>query len=76
MSLQGGDTGIGIALAGAVFGYKVIITLPQKMSNEKVATLQALGTRVVRTPTEAAGMIPKAILESLSGCTAKLLTSR
>jgi cystathionine beta-synthase len=49
-----GNTGIGIALAGAVKGYKVIITLPEKMSQEKQMTLEALGAEIVRTPTEAA----------------------
>lgn len=49
-----GNTGIGIALAGAVKGYKVIITLPEKMSHEKQVVLEALGAKIVRTPTEAA----------------------
>lgn len=49
-----GNTGIGIALAGAVRGYDVIITMPEKMSREKQVVLEALGARIVRTPTEAA----------------------
>lgn len=49
-----GNTGIGIALAGAVKGYKVIITLPEKMSREKQIVLEALGAKIYRTPTEAA----------------------
>lgn len=49
-----GNTGIGIALVGAVKGYKVIITMPEKMSHEKQAVLEALGATIVRTPTEAA----------------------
>lgn len=49
-----GNTGIGIALAGAVKGYRVIITLPEKMSREKQVTLEALGAEIIRTPTEAA----------------------
>lgn len=35
-------------------GYKTIITLPEKMSPEKVAVLRALGSTIIRTPTEAA----------------------
>lgn len=49
-----GNTGIGIALAGAVKGYNVIITMPEKMSREKQVILEALGAKIYRTPTEAA----------------------
>lgn len=53
-----GNTGIGIALAGAVKGYKVIITMPEKMSKEKQVVLSALGATIYRTPTEAAWDAP------------------
>ena len=49
-----GNTGIGLALAGAVMGYRVIITMPEKMSKEKQVVLEALGAEIIRTPTEAA----------------------
>lgn len=49
-----GNTGIGIALAGAVLGYKVVITMPEKMSQEKQSVLERLGAIIYRTPTEAA----------------------
>jgi cystathionine beta-synthase len=49
-----GNTGIGLALAGAVKGYQVIITMPEKMSREKQVVLEALGAKIIRTPTEAA----------------------
>ena len=49
-----GNTGIGMALTAAVKGYQMIITMPEKMSHEKSVVLEALGAKVVRTPTEAA----------------------
>lgn len=49
-----GNTGIGIALAGAIMGYKVLITMPEKMSQEKQSVLERLGATIYRTPTEAA----------------------
>ncbi|VDM45127.1 unnamed protein product [Toxocara canis] len=49
-----GNTGIGLALAAAVKGYRCIIVMPEKMSKEKADTLLALGAEVVRTPTAAA----------------------
>jgi cystathionine beta-synthase/cysteine synthase A len=48
-----GNAGIGFALAAAVKGYKVIITMPEKMSHEKQVTLEALGAKIYRTPTAA-----------------------
>ncbi len=54
-----GNTGIGIALAGAVKGYRVIITMPEKMSREKQVVLEALGAEIIRTPTEAAFDAPE-----------------
>ncbi|XP_067897418.1 cystathionine beta-synthase a isoform X2 [Heterodontus francisci] len=48
-----GNTGIGLALAAAVKGYRCIIVLPEKMSTEKVDVLRALGAEIVRTPTSA-----------------------
>ena len=49
-----GNTGIGLAMAAAVKGYRLIITLPEKMSAEKQRMMEALGAEIVRTPTEAA----------------------
>lgn len=48
-----GNTGIGLAMASAVRGYRCIIVLPEKNSDEKVNTLQALGAEIIRTRTEA-----------------------
>ena len=53
-----GNTGIGIALAGAVMGYDVIITMPEKMSREKQVVLERLGATIYRTRTSAASHDP------------------
>ncbi|MEL6184494.1 MAG: cystathionine beta-synthase [Myxococcota bacterium] len=54
-----GNTGIGMALAAAVRGYRMIITMPEKMSREKQVVLEALGAEIIRTPTEAAWDSPE-----------------
>nr|MDO8099064.1 cystathionine beta-synthase [Candidatus Njordarchaeota archaeon] len=46
-----GNTGLGLALAAVVKGYKIIFTLPDKMSKEKIDLLRAFGARVIVTPT-------------------------
>jgi len=54
-----GNTGIGLALAAAVRGYRMVITMPEKMSREKQVVLEALGAEIIRTPTEAAWDSPE-----------------
>lgn len=46
-----GNTGAGLAIAAAVKGYRCVFVMPDKMSEEKVRYLRALGARVVITPT-------------------------
>jgi cystathionine beta-synthase len=47
-----GNTGVGLALVGAVRGYRVICTVPDKVSAEKIALLRAYGVEVVITLTD------------------------
>ncbi len=54
-----GNTGIGLAMAATVRGYRMIITMPEKMSREKQVVLEALGAEIIRTPTEAAWDSPE-----------------
>ena len=47
-----GNTGIGLSMAAAALGFRMIITMPEKMSQEKRDVLTGLGAEIVRTPNE------------------------
>ena len=47
-----GNTGAGLAMVGAVRGYRVICTVPDKVAPEKIDLLRAYGAEVIVTPTE------------------------
>jgi cystathionine beta-synthase len=63
-----GNTGVGLAMVGAVKGYRCIFVLPDKMSNEKIALLKAYGAEVVVTPTA----VPPDSPESYNGVADRL----
>ncbi len=57
-----GNTGTGLSMTAAVKGYCQIITMPEKMSREKQVVMEALGSKIIRTPTEAAHDDPESLL--------------
>ncbi|GAB4546046.1 MAG: cystathionine beta-synthase [Anaerolineales bacterium] len=58
-----GNTGVGLAIAAALKGYKTIFVMPDKMSNEKILLLRAYGSKVVITPTAVAPEDPRSYYE-------------
>ncbi len=58
-----GNTGVGLAIASALKGYKTIFVMPDKMSNEKIMLLRAYGAKVVITPTAVAPDDPRSYYE-------------
>lgn len=53
-----GNTGMGLAMAAAVKGYRCIFTMPDKMSQEKIDSMKAFGMEVIITPTDVPGDSP------------------
>lgn len=58
-----GNTGVGLAIAAAIKGYKTIFVMPDKMSEEKIRLLRAYGAKVVITPTAVAPEDPRSYYE-------------
>jgi cystathionine beta-synthase len=58
-----GNTGAGLALVGAIRGYKCIFVMPDKMSSEKISTLRAFGAKVVICPTAVEPEDPRSYYE-------------
>jgi cystathionine beta-synthase len=63
-----GNTGVGLAMAAAVKGYRCIFVMPDKMSGEKIRLLGAYGAEIVITPTS----VPPDSPESYNGVADRL----
>lgn len=63
-----GNTGVGLALAASIKGYRTIFVMPDKMSEDKVSLLKAFGAEVVITPTS----VPPDSPESYNGVADRL----
>lgn len=63
-----GNTGTGLSMVSAIKGYRCILVMPDKVSDEKIRLLRAYGAEVVITPTKAPASSP----ESYYGVAAKL----
>ena len=63
-----GNTGTGLAMVAAIKGYRCILVMPDKVSEEKIRLLRAYGAEVVITPTK----VPASSPESYYGVAAKL----
>ena len=63
-----GNTGTGLAMVAAIKGYRCILVMPDKVSDEKIRLLKAYGAEVVITPTK----VPASSPESYYGVSAKL----
>jgi cystathionine beta-synthase len=59
-----GNTGMGVAMAAAVKGYRCIFTMPDKMSLEKINMMKAFGAEVVVTPTNVPADSPESYYET------------
>jgi len=58
-----GNTGVAAAMAAGLKGYKAIFTIPDKMSEEKINSLKALGAEVIVTPTDVPHDSPESYYE-------------
>lgn len=58
-----GNTGVGVAMVGAVRGYKTIFTIPDKMSDEKISLMKAFGAEVIVTKTDVPPDSPESYYE-------------
>ncbi len=67
----GGNTGLALAMAASLKGYRCICTMPDKMSNEKVKLLRAFGAEVIITPTAVPPDHPDHYLQKARSITAE-----